>query len=363
MRNHGVPRKVAHAVKSRLGPVYDDLLAVMLDLGVPPIFLFSDDRARLVGVRRNAVEGIHEWVRTDPRVLDLVDLLPEVMQLNDVVASLLEAVTWTDYFDTEMSAFANPSAGDRVFRETPDLLDRIDDDGLLVVADLDARPHGLVYADFSLHYHQFLRRGFASNIHYELIGTILTIAERNGVEARLAVDAKRLRYRSEHEEFVERDYWYGPSLSAAVLDDPFLVGETVHGDPAGGTSFLNPYVATSFRWTADGDLKTIEIEEMVPVDDDQGDLVLVRYLHAIRDTSRKAFIHCDGAVKAYAREGYPRVAGQFAFRGKSSKYRKVFRIDGEIETDEWSHVVALWFRGNNLVVEYLSSLGSGRGTA
>lgn len=93
------------------------------------------------------------------------------------------------------------------------------------------------------------------------------------------------------------------------------------------------------------------------MDEDGPDLVLARYLHAIRDVSQHQFIHCDGAVKAYTREGYPRVAEQFAARGRGLHYRKVFRMDGKIETDHWSQVAALWFRGNQLVVEYLSGLG------
>lgn len=213
----------------------------------------------------------------------LVARLPTVLQLDDSAESLLEAVSWPDYFDVPDSIFAMPDADDRAFKEVPDLLDRVDDDGLVVVAGLDAHAHGLFYGDLSLHYHQFLRRGFASSINYELVGTILGIAAGHDVAARLAVDGGRLRYRSEHEEFIERDYWYGASLSDAILDDPYLVGETIHGDAEGGTSFLNPYVAASFRWTTDGDLKSIEVEEMVPVGDEDGggagDLVLVRYPH------------------------------------------------------------------------------------
>jgi hypothetical protein len=249
---------------------------------------------------------------------------------------------------------------DRVFRKAPDLLDRVDDDGLLAVAGLDARPHGLLHADLSIHYHQFLRRGFASNIHYDLVATVLGIARVKAVLARLAVDGHRLRFRSEHEEIEERDYWYGPPLDDELLDNEYLVGETIHGDPEGGQSILNPYVATSFRWTADDQLKTIEIEELVPVRADESDLVLARYLHAIRDTSRRVFIHCDGAVKGYQPHLYPRAVNDFASRGRSDRYRKVFRLDGEIQTYDWSRVASLWFRGNRLVLEYLSGLGAGQ---
>lgn len=279
------------------------------------------------------------------------------MQLGEVAPSLLEAALWADYFDAHQSAFQKPALTDRVFSRAPDLFDRVDDDGLLAVAGLDARPHGLLHADPSVHYHQFLRRGFASNIHYDLIGTVLGIARAKDVQARLAVDGNRLRFRSEHEEMVERDYWYGPPLDNEHLDNEHLVGETIHGDPDGGQSILNPYVATSFRWTSDDRLKTIEIEELVPVRSDESDLVLARYLHAIRDTSQKVFVHCDGAVKGYRPHLYPRAVSDFANRGRSDQYRKVFRLDGEIQTEDWSQVVTLWFRGNQLVSEYLSGLG------
>lgn len=355
-----IPADLVAAVKGRLGVIYEDLLEVMTDLATPPIFLFSDDRARLVEARSRAVTCIEDWHASEPEVVDgLVDRLPQVMQLGDAAASLLEAAPWADYFDMHWPAFQKPALTDRVFSRAPDLLDRVDDDGLLSVADLDARPHGLLHADLSIHYHQFLRRGFASNIHYDLVATVLGIARVKAVQARLAVDGHRLRLRSEHEEIEERDYWFGPPLNVELLDNEHLVGETIHGDLEGGQSILNPYVAASFRWTADDKLKTIEIEELVPIRSDEPGLVLARYLHAIRDTSRGVFIHCDGAVKGYEPSLYPRTVNDFASRGRSDQYRKVFRLDGEIQTDEWSRLAALWFRGNRLVLEYLSGLGLG----
>ncbi len=44
---------------------------------------------------------------------------------------------------------------------------------------------------------------------------------------------------------------------------------------------------------------------------------------------------------------------------RANRYRKVFRIDGEVSTDEWSDIVAKWFRHNELAGEYLSGLGQG----
>jgi hypothetical protein len=44
----------------------------------------------------------------------------------------------------------------------------------------------------------------------------------------------------------------------------------------------------------------------------------------------------------------------------ADRYRKVFRIDGSIESQEWSHIVATWFRHNKLAIEYLRGLDTGR---
>ena len=91
-------------------------------------------------------------------------------------------------------------------------------------------------------------------------------------------------------------------------------------------------------------------------DNEPNEPVLARYLHTIRDTSEGAFIHCDGAVKAYARDDYPLTMDAFRHRGRSAKYRKVFRLDGHLRADEWSTITSLWFRGNQLILEYLASL-------
>lgn len=48
-------------------------------------------------------------------------------------------------------------------------------------------------------------------------------------------------------------------------------------------------------------------------------------------------------------------------RESAGRYRKVFRLDGDIETDVWSNIAARWFRGNRLMKEYLDSLSAQAG--
>lgn len=75
----------------------------------------------------------------------------------------------------------------------------------------------------------------------------------------------------------------------------------------------------------------MEIEEFLPPTDQSHGPVLARYLHSIRDTERRAFVHYDGAVKAYNRSTYPTDLTTFAGRGKGVHYRKVFRLDGPVD--------------------------------
>lgn len=84
----------------------------------------------------------------------------------------------------------------------------------------------------------------------------------------------------------------------------------------------------------------------MPLPKPGADWVLARYLHALRDTEKKAFVRCDGAVKAFAAADYPVTQQGFRTRGKGDLYRKLFRIDGQFPTAAWSELACLWFRGN-----------------
>lgn len=343
------------AVSERLGPLLDLLRETMLDVDTPSMFLFADDRPRLVSARTQALDVLDQWAAEEPaRVANMYARLPDLTQRNSVTESLLEGVTSEDCVEPLIALLDSASPHSRVFLAAPELVPLLDESGLVSVGGLDARPWGLHTGNYAFHYHQLLRRGFGSGIHYQLIGKILSLAEKDTIAARLALDERRVRYRDEYQETIEKDYWYGRALSEEDLDDLLAVGETFHGDPDGGGSWLHPYAGLSVRWTVDGVLKTVEIEEFMPPPKPGAEWVLARYLHAIRDTSRRAFIHCDGAVKAFAASAYPRTQQDFRTRGKGDRYRKVFRIDGEFPATVWSELACSWFRGNRLILEYFN---------
>lgn len=341
-------------IRAHLGTSFHELRAVMLDVDTFPAFLFHDDRPRLVEARTRAIELLDRWVVAAPSMTgEIYARLPNLIQHRSVSESLLEAVVWSDNADPLIDLFNYPDTNSRVFTAAPHLVPLLDESGLITVTGLDARPWGLHTDKYAFHYHQLMRRNFGSSIHYNLIGTVLRLAEKYDLTARFALDERRVRFKDEYREIHEADYWYGPSLVDADLDDIAVVGETFHGDPEGGTSLFHPYAGLSVRWSADGELKTVEIEEFMPRPDPATEWVFARYLHAIRDTTRHAFIHCDGAVKAYAVDRYPRAQHDFKYRGKGDRYRKLFRIDGEFPAAAWSEVACSWFRENHLINEYL----------
>ena len=346
-------------IRETLGDLFDELVQVMVDLGTPPIFLDSDDRPRVARLRDRATVVLNRWAAGQPETaLAIVDRIPQGLRVPSISESLLVAAVWTAYCDLPPSVFLPPTLDSRVLAAVPRLAARLDDDGLVDVSELDARPHGLFVDGYSLHYHQLLRRGYHSNIHYELVGSLLSLPRRHDVRVRLAIDDRRLRLEQEHREFEERDYWFGRPLTDEVLDDMTAVGETFYGDPEGGLSFIHPYAGLSARWTTDGPLRTLEVEEFMPAGPRTAELVLARYLHAIRDTSKRTFIHCDCAVKAFDPKSYPSSQARFRSRGKGLHYRKLFRVDGALPADAWSQILAAWFRGNRLALEYLEGLST-----
>jgi hypothetical protein len=54
------------AIRTYLGLQLGELRRTMLDVDTPPIFLFSDDRPRLVAARTRTVEILNQWIAQEP---------------------------------------------------------------------------------------------------------------------------------------------------------------------------------------------------------------------------------------------------------------------------------------------------------
>jgi hypothetical protein len=101
--------------------------------------------------------------------------------------------------------------------------------------------------------------------------------------------------------------------------------------------------------------KVLEMEELVPERALPKSVVVDKYVHSLRDTHARRFMHLDGAVRVYRKEDYRRRLGTDLRQGRSLalRYEKLFRVDGPIPDQDWAELVAHFYRGNELVREYL----------
>lgn len=347
----------------------ESLVGMMLDYEVSPTFLWSE----LAPPVTAAAARLGDELRPSVAALAGEDLEIVAMMSNtlifdsDPARGLLELATPAGYFAIPPSLLEAPSPDSRVLTALPALGLNIDSRGLLVLDKIfEPAPDVLFVRDWAVPYHQFLRRGFGSRVNDVLLAQLLKLW-RAGLSVRVAVDERRLHPRSEHRRFEERDYWSGPPLTDTWLDDARHAGPDIrwHGWPAGVQ--LLPWETAgdhvAVRASLTGATRTIEIEEVTAdVLERYCDVQLVRYVHAERDIERHVFTHLDGAVRYYDRSVYEarRIIRWPTVDGESpSGRRKVFRVDGDMDTAPWVEVVASWFRGNRLVLEALEGLAPG----
>lgn len=344
-------------LKRHVGPTeIDELLRAMLDKGVLAIDLPFETGGNVGEMRDSVIEHLSHVTGLKEEVLRRASWKFEAM--NPYVALLVTGLQMQSHRFPD-SVFNVSDSESRVLATVPNLAKYVDDDGLVSIISFNADGYGFDIGETRLHYHQLLRRDFIGSMNYGLISDVLRIGAQTGNEARLAYDDRRVTARSEFSGSIEEDFWHGPHLTDEFLDDPYATGHTVHRYPEGDPRLLFGYLAVDAQWSLHNERqKVLQMEELVlPTSELVSGYHVLRYLHAIRDIEAEEFIHCDGAVRCYTSEQYfNRQSEKVHTTGKSARYRKLFRIDGSISTDDWSNVVVGWFRGNRLVEEYLSTL-------
>ena len=216
---------------------------------------------------------------------------------------------------------------------------------------------GIRYRDFVVQYHQFLRRGFSSNPNFDFLGTLARYRNETGRNNtfRIGIDHRRLMRFEDYRQTIERDTWYGPAFDREKLDDPAHVGLAVVGRIYPNSLDSYPIEKTEFLWKRnEGDtIKTLEIEELSCSSNPYDGWHINRYVHAERDMPNQVFRHFDGAAKVYAQNEYSERIGQtMPNQPRCRHYVKLFRIDGDILLDDWLSLVGMFYKGNEMVIEY-----------
>ncbi|MDV8067594.1 hypothetical protein R4P64_13850 [Rhodococcus sp. IEGM 1366] len=348
--------------------VFDDLIQAMLDYAVPPSFLG-------LGVCQ-IVEELNTQILL--KVNSYIDSLDEfaIVGLSEYFSDgfdspgqmIIEEAAIPFYSAIPEVVLDRGCKDSRVFAEHPDLFAKLDKYGLVPVNAVDGDSQIGRVDGHMVHYHQLLRRSYVGRMNTELIEEILRVeASHPSNIARIALDERRLMPADHWLPHFEKDHVFGPRNmpSEGWLDDLHSNGTVVKGDfdqHSGRAAYDYAIVRSESRIDGSSNifLKHIEVEERVSENWSRVDgKVLIRYFHSIRDPEISGFVHCDGAVKVFEEESYAdllrnQACGSFGLGvTKNALYRKVFRIDGVITTQQWSMLLLKWFRGNDLIREFL----------
>ncbi len=343
---------------------------------VAPIFLnhcLAGDPPRVYSVLKPLFDECVEQLSTlslEELTLTVESIPPELRMMVEPVDELLR----TEYIErvahyilaTELEKARSPMIGvvepvpdqSEMLQNCPELREQLDKDGLLKLSDkmllFDA---GVKYRQYFFYVHQFLRRGFASSPNFDFISRLAAfrLKTEGTNKFRIAIDHRRIMLFDDWRQRLELDRWYGPRFDAKLLDDPKHIGLTVVGREFPTPLDQYPLVKTEFLWKRNEreDIKTLEIEELSCPSSPRENLHINRYAHAEWDMKRRRFQHFDGAAKVYNQNSYaPRLNSTMPHNVRPSHYLKLFRIDGEIELTDWISILSMFFKGNEMVIEY-----------
>jgi hypothetical protein len=358
----------------------DDLITVCRDYDLHPIFLGQQYFSKTIEdpvahILKPLVREVTARIGVlEPSELEsFISSIPEnwsmfIGEPNDrpANAEFLEriGIIWLAYemsktyyrLDQIVRDQSSPSA---VLAQYPELEPRFDKHGLLILdAEMELRGGGIFYQESVLHYHQLLRRGYTSSPNMDFLQALSRFRSKRPAKGtvRIAIDHRRIMPQQFYWESFEKDVWYGPRFNLASLDDPHDVASTIltRSRPSPFDA-SEPIDRTEIHRCVDGVIKTYEIEEVRSPERVFDGYILNRYIHAERDMSRHTFRHFDGAVKAYAAESY---GARHAIRKPTKdclKKIKLFRVDGQVDADDWIELAGTFFRGNEMIVEHFDA--------
>ena len=260
----------------------------------------------------------------------------------------------------------------------PDLftpgLGSVDKDGLADYRDLLQRmaqvQPGVFHdrgRDLLLFAHRFFRRSLSRRNKlndYFLQSFDATARENTDLRARLRLDPDLVGHPKSARNLIELEHWRRPLYSDDIATIPNGVAEHKADEQSrlyGGIDRTQVWWKAPESRRADGqavDYRTFEIEELIenPSSGLGDDQFGCRYAHAEFSADEAAITHFDGSVRAYAWEPYlERIETSIDRAGKHADYTKVFRFDGALAIPYWKRLLSDFFRGNNLIPEYLGA--------
>lgn len=212
---------------------------------------------------------------------------------------------------------------------------------------------------FIIFCHSYFRRSLSrtNNFHTAFLDKFFSLTDESDITLRIALDEDIVSHEEVHNEYVELDYWFGPTYTDNIEQIP---NEITRYESSNEQKFFSQVTGMDFWWKPEKDvnLKTLEAEEIR----EQPSLGVnnasygCRYIHSIYDIFLGKFEHFDGAIRMYDEEKImKRWDTNINKAGKDTIYTKLFRIDGKLTLEDWKLLTTLYYHGNPLIYEYFDA--------
>lgn len=232
--------------------------------------------------------------------------------------------------------------------------------GLINIKDLEKdftyKYHGVFIHNelpLCIYSHNYFRKSLSrhNNFHHLFLDEFMTHKNKDKVTLKIAIDWDMIGYAPDFLQTLEFEYWFGPKYDDDI--SKITPGLTKHMC----NDFEKEYYeisSTEFYWKKNKNLKEFELEELkennAPTLED---FFGCRYVHSIYDTNKNTFVHFDGAIRGYTSELYfDRMDKNMTEFGRKSDYKKLFRIDGDLDLKDWKNLTTKYMQGNPLIYEY-----------
>lgn len=241
----------------------------------------------------------------------------------------------------------------------PDLFSQNDKDGLVPLSYLKKSFTYLGQGVFkhnksslAIYAHQFFRRTQSrfNNFHFHFLDELMNLADKEDMTIRICIDEDMIGYAPSYHESGELEFHYGPQYSDNI--DEIKPGITRHNCNESEKNYYE-VDSTEFFWKKDENEKIFEMEELKLHPAPMDELYHCRYIHSIYDSSKKEFVHFDGAMRSYDENSMTERSGKtFLQFGKKAIYKKLFRVDGKLPLDKWKLLITHYYQNNPLIYEY-----------
>lgn len=248
-----------------------------------------------------------------------------------------------------------------------------DKDELIEVSALDKEfkkyrlASGYYYSDkFMLMAHPYFRRGHNENNNFapHFIDVFWSYDKYN-IQKYIAIDSHRVRINVDNSIYIERDTWYGAKFKNKIseIEDGIVKLCPPHGlDVFDIDFYFGSTYSLDIKWTSKNGIKVFQVEEFKTdksrIIKNGNEYYPVKYLHAEFDNQEGTFRHFEGAIHFYTEEEYyQRRDSDFNYNNKNILQlkplsQKLFKINGQISTEEWINLVSHYLQGDPLIFEY-----------